>query len=124
MDEWKEWRRKEKLREQAFKKKCPKGSHWDVDLHQCIKDKVPAPKILETEAAKSLLKKAKATKTIGEQIPAQPVVPVGPVTIEQKVAALSDEVAEIKKLLANLYGLTGHSIEEVQTALTWKLRKP
>jgi hypothetical protein len=49
-----------KTREQAqksFKRKCPKNSHWDIDLHQCVKDRVPTPKIEEQKAAKELLKK-------------------------------------------------------------------
>ena len=76
---------------------------WNADLNQCVK-----------------ITKPTLTR---EQIPAQPVVPVGPVTIEQKVAALNDKIAEIEKLLANLYGLTGHSIEEIKTATMWKLGK-
>lgn len=58
-DEWDEWRRKQKLSEQATR----------------------------------------------EQIPAQPVVPVGPITIEQKVAALNDEIAKIQKQIHYIFGL-------------------
>ena len=100
-----------------FKKKCPKGSHWDPDIHQCVKDRVEAPNILESEGAKGLLKKVDYTKTleyikgdrgkVKEQIPAQPVVPVGPITIEQKVAALNDEIAKIQKQLAFIFGVIG-----------------
>jgi hypothetical protein len=107
-----------------FKRVCPKGKHWDIDTHQCVPDRVEAPNVLESKAAKDLVEKAKQTRTleyvqgdkakIKEQIPAQPVVPVGPITIEQKGAALNDKVAEIEKLLANLYGLTGHSLAYVK----------
>ena len=110
MDEWQERRKKEEarrlLREQTTPtkptqpQKCPEGEEWNEDLHQCVKIVKPTP-----------------TK---EQIPAQPVVPVGPVTIEQKVAALNDKIAEIEKLLSNLYGLTGHSLQEVKTVLGLK----
>ena len=124
MDEWKEWRKKQEeleqerkrkqeeiekrariLREQTAPKKDAHGcvigeEKWNEDLHQCVKIVKPTP-----------------TK---EQIPAQPVVPVGPVTVEQKVAALNDKVAEIEKLLSNLYGLTGHSLQEVKTVLGLK----
>jgi len=111
MDEWDKWKRKEderrkRLREQTVPKKDAHGcvigeEKYNEDLHQCVK-----------------IEKSTPTR---EQIPAQPVVPVGPVTVEQKVAALNDKVAKIEKLLANLYGLTGHTIEEVETALIWKL---
>ena len=42
-----------------------------------------------------------------EQIPAQPVVPVGPITIEQKVAALNDKIALMEKDIANIFGMLG-----------------
>ena len=128
MDEWKEWRKKQEeleqerkrkqeeiekrariLREQATPtkptkpQKCPDDEEWSDDLHQCVKKKVTTP-----------------AKPITEQIPAQPVVPVGPITVEQKIAALNDKVAEIEKLLANLYGLTGYSLQEVKTILGLK----
>lgn len=77
------------------KSPCPPGKEWNDDLHQCVKIVKPTPK----------------KQGVKEQIPAQPVVPVGPVTIEQKVAALTDEVAQIKKLLANLYGFLGRKME-------------
>jgi hypothetical protein len=76
---------------------------WNPDLHQCVK-----------------ITKHTPTR---EQIPAQPVVPVGPVTIEQKVAALNDKLAKFEQLLANLYGLVGQNYEEAQQALVWHLGK-
>jgi len=53
-----------------------------------------------------------SVKLLQEQIPAQPMVPVGPVTVEQKIAAMNDELAKFGRLLANLYGLTGHPMAE------------
>ena len=135
MDEWKEWRRKQEeveqerkrkqeeiekrariLREQATltkptqPQKCPDDEEWSDELHQCVKKKV-----------KTL------GKPVTEQIPAQPVVPVGPITIEQKVAALNDKLAKFEHLLANLYGLVGQNYEEANKeaaqALVWKLGK-
>lgn len=41
------------------------------------------------------------------EIPAQPVVPVGPITIEQKMAALENEIAKIKIDIANILGMLG-----------------
>jgi len=70
--------------------KCPEGEEWSDELHQCVKKKPPTP-----------------VKPMVEQIPAQPVVPVGPITIEQKVAALNDEVAKIQKQLAFIFGVIG-----------------
>ena len=96
MDEWKEWRKKQEELEQERKRKQE-----------------------EIEKRARILREVHQPLT-REQIPAQPVVPVGPVTIEQKVAALNDKVAEIEKLLANLYGLTGHSLQEVKTVLGLK----
>lgn len=49
--------------EKPFRKKCPKGSHWDDDLHQCVKDRVPTPKIEEQKAAKKLKDAIKHGKT-------------------------------------------------------------
>lgn len=60
---------------------------WNKDLHQCVK-----------------IEKHPPTR---EQIPAQPVVPVGPVTIEQKVATLNDEIAKIQKQIAFIFGVLG-----------------
>ena len=113
MDEWKEYRKKQEeleqerkrkqeeiekrariLREQATPtgptqpQKCPEGEEWSDELHQCVKKKPPTP-----------------VKPMVEQIPAQPVVPVGPITIEQKVAALNDEVAKIQKKIHYILGL-------------------
>ena len=82
-----------KLKEQATPtkptkpQKCPEGEEWNDDLHQCVK-----------------IEKAPPTR---EQIPAQPVVPVGPVTIEQKVAALNDEIAKMQKHIAFIFGVIG-----------------
>jgi len=56
---------------------------WNEDLHQCVKIEKPTR----------------------EQIPAQPVVPVGPVTVEQKVAAIEDEIAKIQKQIHYIFGL-------------------
>jgi hypothetical protein len=116
-----------------FERVCPKGKYWDIDTHQCVPDRVEAPNILESKAAKDLVEKTKQTRTleyvqgdkakIKEQIPAQPVVPVGPITVEQKVAALNDKIAKFEQLLANLYGLVGQNYEEAHQALVWKLGK-
>lgn len=46
-------------------------------------------------------------RRVREQIPAQPVVPVGPITIEQKVAALQDEIASMRNDIANILGMLG-----------------
>jgi len=94
MDEWQERKRKEDERrllgEQTAPKKDAHGcvigeEEWNEDLHQCVKITKPTP--------------------TREQIPAQPVVPVGPVTIEQKVAALNDEIAKIQKQIHYIFGL-------------------
>jgi hypothetical protein len=77
--------------------KCPEGEEWSDDLHQCIKIVKPTP--------------TKEQVTVPYQpapeIPAQPVVPVGPVTIEQKVAALNDAITKIQKDVAFIFGVLG-----------------
>ena len=81
MDEWQEWRRKQEELEQERKRKQE-----------------------EIEKRARILREVHQPPTC-EQIPAQPVVPVGPVTIEQKVAALNDEVAKIQKKIHYILGL-------------------
>ena len=81
MDEWKEWRKKQEELEQERKRKQE-----------------------EIEKRARILREVHQPPT-REQIPAQPVVPVGPITIEQKVAALNDEVAKIQKKIHYILGL-------------------
>lgn len=42
---------------------CPSGYVYDPDTHQCVRPRKEQPDILESKAAKELLKKAKHTKT-------------------------------------------------------------
>lgn len=86
------WREQAPAEESTGPKKDAHGcivgvETWNTDLHQCVKIEKHPP------------------TPIKEQIPAQPVVPVGPITIEQKVAALNDKVAEMEKKIHYIFGL-------------------
>jgi len=108
---------------------------WDPDLHQCVKIKEPEAPMPEKDAHGCLvgveewnddlhqcIKIGKHPPTKEQvvvpyqpapAIPVQPVVPVGPITVEQKVAALNDEIAKIQKQIAFIFGLLGQKMENV-----------
>ena len=114
MDEWKEWRQKQEELEEERKRKqeeIEKRARILREVHQPLTEQT-APKkdahgciIGEERWNPDLHQCVKITKPTKEQIPAQPVVPVGPVTIEQKVAALNDEIAKMQKQIHYIFGL-------------------
>ena len=80
---------------------------WNDDLHQCVRIEKHPP----TEAL-NVKEQVVVPHQPAPEIPAQPVVPVGPVTIEQKVAALNDAIAKIQKDIAFIFGVLGQRLPE------------
>jgi len=80
--------------------KCPEDEEWSDELHQCVKKKESPPR-------KTITEQVMVPYQPAPEIPAQPVISVGPITVEQKIAALENEIAKIKLDIANILGLLG-----------------
>jgi len=70
---------------------------WNDDLHQCVRIEKHPP----------TQEQVVVPYQPAPEIPAQPVVPVGPITIEQKIAAIEDELAKMRLDIANILGMLG-----------------
>jgi len=126
-----------KLKEQAAPKEPEKDEHgciigvetWNTDLHQCTKIETTPPTEPEKDEHGCIIGVEKWNTDLHQcvriekhpptqeqvvvpyqpapEIPAQPVVPVGPITVEQKIAAIEDELAKIRLDIANILGMLG-----------------
>jgi len=101
------WKEQAPAKEPTAPKKDAHGciigvEEWNEDLHQCVR----IEKHLPTEAL-SVKEQVVVPYQPAPEIPAQPVVPVGPITVEQKIAAIENEITKIKMDIANILGMLG-----------------
>jgi len=97
--------RETKWQEQGAPEEPEKDEHgciigvekWNQDLHQCIRIEKHPP----------TQEQVVVPYQPAPEIPAQPVIPVGPITVEQKIAAIEDELAKMRLDIANILGMLG-----------------
>jgi len=100
--ETKTYKRTEKI------EKCGDGEYYDKALRKCLP--IPA-RYSTTEQIRRFLKihQREQVHLPAPQVPAQPVVAVGPITIEQRLDDLERRFTELERNMANVLGLLGVS---------------